>query len=71
MSVEYAQMHSPPPKVGTDGIPPALLRLCHLNDSSTAATNPYFGAVHGLAQVENIPLDQLIPSRLMAFIRHL
>jgi hypothetical protein len=71
MSVEYAQMHSPPPQVGIDGIPPALLRLCHLNDSSTAETNPYLGAVHGLAQVENIPLDQLIPSRLMTFTRHL
>jgi len=34
-------------------------------------TIPYFGAVHGLAQVENILLDQLIPSRLMTFTRHL
>ena len=37
---------SPIPKMGAEGIPPALAALCELDESSTPENNPYFVAAH-------------------------
>ena len=71
MSEEYAQLFSPIPSAGIDGVPSALSRLCDLDVSSTAETNPYFAAVHTLAQLQNLLSDQITMSRALTFVGHM
>jgi hypothetical protein len=71
MSEEYAQLYSPIPRAGIDGVPSALSRLCNLDVSSTAENSPYFAAVHTLAQLQNLPSDQITMSRSLTFMHHM
>ena len=71
LSEEYAQWFSPIPRSGIDGVPSALSRLCALDLSSTAETSPYFAAVHILAQLQNLPSDQITMPRVLTFVCHM
>ncbi|KPM43236.1 hypothetical protein AK830_g3354 [Neonectria ditissima] len=69
MAATYAQMHSPLPDKGTDGIPKALAILCHLQDSSTAENNPYFSAAHAVAQIQALSDDEVTTGHTQVFTR--
>ena len=71
LSEEYAQWFSPIPSAGIDNVPSALLRLIDLDLSSTAETSPYFTAVHTLAQLQNLPSDQVTMPRVLTFVGHM
>ena len=71
LSEEYAQWFSPIPSRGIDGVPSALLSLCDLDSSSSAETSPYFAAVHTLAQLQNLPSDQITMPRVLTFVGHM
>jgi hypothetical protein len=49
MASTFAQMHSPLPEKGIDGITRDLAIVCHLEDSSTAENNPYFNAAYAVS----------------------
>lgn len=51
MAATFAQMDSPLPERGIDGIPRSLAAMCLLNESSTATNNPYFDAAHAISQL--------------------
>ncbi len=68
LSHVYAQMNSPLPAGGVDGVRPSLARLCGLDCSSTAATNPYFRAAHTLSRLQDLPEDQVELSRSLEFM---
>lgn len=55
MATTFAQMHSPLPERGIDGLPPALAAVCLLDNSSTAENNPYFHAAHAVSQILDLP----------------
>ncbi|PYI08669.1 hypothetical protein BO78DRAFT_364492 [Aspergillus sclerotiicarbonarius CBS 121057] len=55
MAATFAEMQSPLPERGIDGIPTALAAVCNLTDSSTAETNPYFHAAHAVSQTLDLP----------------
>lgn len=71
MFTGYAQLFSPIPHAGNGGIPPKLARVCNIDESSSAEDNPYFGAVHVLAQLERLPRDQLTATGCLVFTRHM
>ena len=71
LSEEYAEWFLPIPCKGIDGVPAALLRLCDLDLSSTAENSPYFAAVHTLAQLQNLPSDQITMPRVLNFVGHM
>ncbi|RAK95541.1 Zn(II)2Cys6 transcription factor domain-containing protein [Aspergillus ibericus CBS 121593] len=55
LAATFAEMQSPLPQRGIDGMPQALAAMCNLNDTSTAETNPYFRAAHAVSQILNRP----------------
>jgi len=55
MAGTYAQMNTPLPETGIAGIPHILALLCHLDESSTPANNPYFYPAHALSRIQNLP----------------
>jgi hypothetical protein len=55
LAATYAQMSSPLPEQGKDGIPTALAAVCDLEDSSTVRTNPYLHAAHAAALILDLP----------------
>ncbi|PLB51066.1 hypothetical protein P170DRAFT_355834 [Aspergillus steynii IBT 23096] len=59
MAATFAQMFSPLPEEGIDGIPRALAAVCGLEDSSTAEINPYFDAAHAVAQILDLPESEV------------
>ncbi|KUJ19435.1 uncharacterized protein LY89DRAFT_706176 [Mollisia scopiformis] len=59
MAPTYAQMNSPLPEQGIDGITKDLASVCLLDNSSTAENNPYFNAAHALSQILDLPDSQL------------
>lgn len=65
----YAQMNSPMPEKGIDGITRALACVCHLDDSSTAENNPYFNAAHAVSQLQCLPDSQVNIGRTELFMR--
>lgn len=71
MASTYAQMNSPLPDEGLDGIPIALAIACHLNYSSTAINSPYFEAAHALSQVQNLSDSQVTPGHTELFTRNI
>ena len=71
LAKEYAEISTPPPTTGIEGIPSALVRLCKLDESSTAANNPYFKQVHALSQLQKIPQGQANLGRAMSFLGHM
>lgn len=71
LAKEYAEMSLPIATAGIGGIPSALVRLCKLDESSTAANNPYFNQVHALSQFQKLPRTQANMGKAMTFIGHM
>jgi hypothetical protein len=69
MAETFADMHSPLPEAGIEGIPSALADLCNLNDSSTAGGNPYFHAAHGVSRILDLPDSEIRTGHTQPFIR--
>ncbi|TRX93724.1 hypothetical protein FHL15_005400 [Xylaria flabelliformis] len=69
MASTFAHMHSPLPEKGRDGIPRALAIVCHLDDLSTAENNPYFNAVHAIAQIQSLSDSQVTTGHTQLFTR--
>ena len=65
----FAQMNSPLPKEGLDGVPMALAIVCHLEHSSTAENNPYFNAAHAVSQIQDLPDNQVTVGQTELFTR--
>ncbi|KAJ5837079.1 hypothetical protein N7447_003105 [Penicillium robsamsonii] len=59
MAATYAQMDSPLPEGGIEGIPKALAAVCSLEESSTAENNPYFHAAHAVSRILGLPDSQV------------
>ncbi len=71
MSHVYAQLFSPLPVRGIDGLPPALSSLCNLDASSSADSNPFFTPVHALSRLLATPGDQITLSIAILFMGHM
>ena len=69
MAGTFAQMNSPLPKEGLDGVPMALAIVCHLEHSSTAENNPYFNAAHAVSQIQDLPDNQVTVGQTELFTR--
>ncbi|KAJ5157097.1 uncharacterized protein N7482_008197 [Penicillium canariense] len=69
MAATYAQMHSPLPEGGIDGIPAPLAAVCDLTDSSTAETNPYFHAAYAVSQILDLPDSEVTTGPTQLFMR--
>ncbi|KAE8332298.1 hypothetical protein BDV39DRAFT_200446 [Aspergillus sergii] len=69
MAETFAQMQSPLPERGIDGIPLPLAAICLLNDSSTAKSNPYFDAAHALCQILGHPDSEVTTGQTQLFMR--
>lgn len=69
MAATYAQMHSPLPERGVDGIPESLAAICHLDSSSTAQSNPYFDAAHSVSQILVLPDSEVRTGQTQLFTR--
>jgi hypothetical protein len=67
MAGSFAQMNSPMPEKGLDGIPRALAIVCHLERSSTAENNPYFNAAHAVSQIQDLPDNQITVGQIAIF----
>ena len=70
LSEEYAQVFSPLPRSGIDGLPSMLSRLCNLTSSSTTEDSPYFAAVHVLAKLQDMPINKATLSKVLTFLHH-
>ena len=69
MASTFADMHSPFPKKGIDGIPKDLAMLCLLVDSSTSEHNPYFNAAHSVSRLHSLSDSQITTGHTQLFIR--
>ncbi|KAE8364630.1 hypothetical protein BDV27DRAFT_145137 [Aspergillus caelatus] len=69
MAATFAQMQSPLPEKGIDGIPKALAAICLLNDSSTANNSPYFDAAHAVSQILDLPDSEVTTGQTQLFMR--
>lgn len=69
MAATFAQMHSPLPGMGIDGIPRPLAVVCQLKDSSTAENNPYFHAAHAVSQILDLPDGEVTTGQTQLFMR--
>ncbi|KAK1952049.1 hypothetical protein LY78DRAFT_594460 [Colletotrichum sublineola] len=65
----YAQMFSPLPENGIDGIPKALAAVCNLESSSTAENSSYFHAAHAVSQIINLPDCEITTGHTQIFIQ--
>lgn len=65
----YTQLRSPLPGKGIDGIPRALVTICHLQDTSTTETNPYFNAAHALSRLQDLTDKQVTIGHTELFTR--
>jgi hypothetical protein len=69
MAATFAQMNSPLPEIGIDGIPRAVATMCFLNDSSTPKSNPYFYAAHAVSQILDLPDSEVTTGQTQIFTR--
>ena len=69
MAPTFAHMYSSFPKKGTDGIPGDLAEVCHIDDSATADSNPYFNTAHAVSQMHSLPDSQIRTGHAYIFIR--
>ncbi|KAJ2984855.1 hypothetical protein NUW58_g5840 [Xylaria curta] len=69
MAATYAQMYSPFPERGVDGIPGPIATACHLEMSSTAQSNPYFDAAHAVSQILSVPDCEVRTGQTQLFTR--
>ncbi|KAL7785462.1 hypothetical protein V8C43DRAFT_325313 [Trichoderma afarasin] len=63
----FAQMNSPLPEKGIDGMLVALATVCHLEDSSTTENSPYFKAAHAVSEIQRLPDSQVTIGHTEAF----
>ncbi|KAF5025866.1 hypothetical protein F66182_2048 [Fusarium sp. NRRL 66182] len=68
MAEAFAQMQSPLPERGIDGMSSALAAVCHLDDSSTADDNPYFYAAHAVSHILKLPDAKVTTGHIQLFI---
>ncbi|KAL5341411.1 hypothetical protein BJX70DRAFT_358700 [Aspergillus crustosus] len=69
MANTYAQMAVPLPETGIDGIRSSLATVCNLDDSSTAATSPYFHAAHAVSLTLDLPDSELGTGHTQLFMQ--
>ncbi|KAJ5289487.1 uncharacterized protein N7443_009740 [Penicillium atrosanguineum] len=69
MAATFADMYSPLPERGIDGIPRALAAMCLLNDSSMAKNNPYFYPAHAVSQTLDLPDNRVTTGQTQIFTR--
>lgn len=69
MAATFAQMNSPLPERGIDGIPTAVATMCFLKVSSTPKSNPYFYAAHAVSQILNLPDSEVTTGQTQIFMR--
>lgn len=69
LAATYAEMHSPLPQKGVDGIPGALALVCHLKDSSSADNNSYFNAAHAVSRIQGLEDSQVTIGQTEHFTR--
>jgi hypothetical protein len=69
MAATFAQMNSPLPEIGIDGIPRAVATMCFLNDSSTPKSNPYFYAAHAVSQILDLSDSAVTTGQTQIFTR--
>ncbi|KAK2039460.1 hypothetical protein LZ31DRAFT_587767 [Colletotrichum somersetense] len=65
----YAQMFSPLPRSGIDGIPKALAAVCNLRSSSTAENSSYFHAAHAVSRMIKLPDGEITTGHTQVFIQ--
>ena len=71
MAKEFAEIKSPLPRVGTDGLSQSLVDLCALESSSTSDSSPYWTAAHVLTQLQNLSSNEITVPRMLSFFGHL
>jgi hypothetical protein len=69
MAATYAQMDTPLPNEGIDGIPPALAAVCSLEESSTAQTSPYLQCAHAVSKILDLPDNEVTTGYTELFTR--
>ena len=69
MAATFAQMDSPLPERGIDGIPRSLAAICLLNESSTATNNLYFNVAHAVSQLLDLPDSKVTTGQSQIFTR--
>lgn len=69
MAATFAHIFSPLPERGIDGIPKTVAAVCHLTDSSTPETNPYFHAAHTVSQILCLPDSSVTTGQAQLFTR--
>ncbi|KAJ6131119.1 hypothetical protein N7523_001579 [Penicillium sp. IBT 18751x] len=69
MAATYADINSPLPERGVDGIPRALAAICLLTDSSTSNDNPYFNAAHAVSRILDQPDSEVTTGQTQVFTR--
>ncbi|KAL2197089.1 hypothetical protein P885DRAFT_68973 [Corynascus similis CBS 632.67] len=67
MAEDFEEMYTPLPTRPIEGAPPALLRLCHITSSSSAANNPYYAAVRVLAPFFDAKPGAVARSKILSF----
>lgn len=67
MASTFADMQSPLPKRGIDGLPAALASVCQLDGSSTDENNPYFHAAHAVSRLQGVPDNQVTTGDTQVF----
>ncbi|KAL2131853.1 hypothetical protein VTI74DRAFT_4541 [Chaetomium olivicolor] len=67
MAKELREMYTPLHPAPIEGAPLALLNLCHLGPSSSAADNPYYTAVKILAPLLHIKAAKAPLAKLLSF----
>ncbi|KAF4335454.1 c6 finger [Fusarium beomiforme] len=70
MAVTIAQMCSPLPEIGIDGVPDALAAVCLLNKTSTAE-NPYFYAAHAVSRILHLPDREVTTGQTQQFTHNI
>ncbi|OQD85496.1 hypothetical protein PENANT_c010G05883 [Penicillium antarcticum] len=68
MTTAFAQINTPFPERGMDGIPTALAAICYLEDSSTAGNNPYFYAAHAVSQILDLSHGEVTTAQTQVFM---
>lgn len=71
MATTFAEMYSPLPEVGIDGVDVALARVCGLDECSTAQSSPFFTVVHSVSKLYSLPDEQLTNGRAFSFGTHM
>ncbi|PKK48018.1 hypothetical protein CI102_5521 [Trichoderma harzianum] len=69
MESTFAEMNSPLPEKGIDGMLIVLACVCHLEDSSTTENNPYFKAAHAVSRIQRLPDNQVTIGQTEVFTR--